>query len=364
MFLFLQDEESDYLFPVDEEDLCQMISGDVVKECCDCDDFDHDHGINSFRLAANFKKKMTIDNRKMNKNMDSSSTLSKTESSENNDDSPMNLLKCHESPVSSASDSPVPCISDSAVSCASDSSHHDLSLPKSSDLESESVEMESVCSKASSDLTPSDQRSNEEAGSSMKESDMSSKDSDNGNRDSSESDMEYKRELNTGSSSSKTEEKIPYEKFFVPLKLYFKAADKSVAPWLMETEMNEKIAMEYTVKQKKLEEVLKSDETVMENVQQSQLVVNQFETLLGDIQNDTDANGGAKSSQGQSSACAGPSETKSDKTSGDQAGMECDSDLFGQLFNKLFTNLSGHLDDEHLGDEHNKAEPSFEDVLD
>ncbi|KAJ8320108.1 hypothetical protein KUTeg_001695 [Tegillarca granosa] len=350
------DEESDFLFPVDEEDMCHMLSGDAVKECCDCDDFDHDHGINSFRLAANFKKKMTLDNRKMKKKMDSSSSSSKTESSENNDDTSLNLLKCQESPVSCASESPVPSTSDCAVSCASDSSHHDLSLPKSSDLESESVEMESVCSKASSDLTPSDQRSNEEAGSSMKESDMSSKDSDNGNRDSSESDMEIKRE----SSSSKTDEKVPYEKFFVPLKLYFKATDKSVAPWLMDTEMNEKIAMEYTIQQKKLDEVLKSDENAMENLQQSPLVVNQFETLLNDIQNDTDANA-AKTSQSQSNACAEPNEKKSDKPLGDQTGMECDSDLFGQLFNKLFTSFPGMSD---VDDEHIKAEPSFEDILD
>ncbi|CAI9720318.1 Hypothetical predicted protein [Octopus vulgaris] len=139
-------------------------------------------------------------------------------------------------------------------------------------------------SKNSSYLTTSDQRSNEEAGSSLKESDGASKESDSGSKES---------DNGSGEESKPTlMEKADYNCFselFVPLSLRVPKRETDNRPskqphWLMKADFNENIKMGYHISSKELDSILESDSRRMVNLTQSSMVHEQLQTLLGEIE--------------------------------------------------------------------------------
>eukprot|EP00106_Octopus_bimaculoides_P011950 XP_014779392.1 PREDICTED: serine-rich adhesin for platelets-like [Octopus bimaculoides] len=139
-------------------------------------------------------------------------------------------------------------------------------------------------SKNSSYLTTSDQRSNEEAGSSLKESDGASKESDSGSKES---------DNGSGEESKPTlMEKVDYNSFselFVPLSLRVPKRESDNRPskqphWLMKADFNENIKMGYHITSKELDSILESDNRRMVNLTQSSMVHEQLQTLLGEIE--------------------------------------------------------------------------------
>lgn len=150
-------------------------------------------------------------------------------------------------------------------------------------------------SKNSSCLTPSDQRSNEEAGSSLKESDGASKESDSGSKESDNGSGEENKLPQRPSL-----EKIDYNSFhelFIPLTLRMNKKNKAerklskLPHWRIEADMNKKIEMNYQLSSKNLTNVLEADQRWMNNLEQPSLVQEQLQVLLNEInsQEHTDA---------------------------------------------------------------------------
>lgn len=139
-------------------------------------------------------------------------------------------------------------------------------------------------SKNSSYLTTSDQRSNEEAGSSLKESDGASKESDSGSKESDNGSGEESKPI--------LMEKVDYSSFselFVPLSLRVPKRTSDNRPskqphWLMKADFNENIKMGYHITSKELDSILESDNRRMVNLMQSSMVHEQLQTLLGEIE--------------------------------------------------------------------------------
>ncbi len=107
---------------------------------------------------------------------------------------------------------------------------------------------ENMSSKGSSDLTPSDQRSNEEAGSSLKESDNasssgSSKDNKEGSSSSGgEMDQEDYGDMSSShppASSRRT--KKWFSQLFVPLKVKYDHRSKPQSPWLSDANFSKEV---------------------------------------------------------------------------------------------------------------------------
>lgn len=143
------------------------------------------------------------------------------------------------------------------------------SLPKSGYNDS-SVDMESASYK-SSDLTPSDSRSTDDKGSSMKESDTQSSKLSEGNKDSeSENDLNQTQILDS-----------QFDHFFVKNPTKFKHSKKGF--WIKEANMNERIKMEYTLKNNSRKDVLLDDLNRLNEMNQSALVQNQLSYLLEDL---------------------------------------------------------------------------------
>ena len=180
------------------------------------------------------------------------------------------------------------------------------------------IEMEdaqSSCSKESSDLTPSEVRSNEEAGSSLKESDSSMKPVKGGPSGSvaspsSSTDQMVQEDVarsRTGTSVADLEE--VFQKLFVPLKVRvcqkFSPRSKtgpagrdgeadaaikmhangghSVPFWLLEAHMSKRVAMSYKVPTRQLEDVLREDRRSMTDLVQSATVRQQLLQLLSEV---------------------------------------------------------------------------------
>lgn len=140
-------------------------------------------------------------------------------------------------------------------------------------LDTLSMDIESNCSKSSSDLTPSDERSSGEAGSSLKESDaMSSKDSVDESKDSSESDVDV----------SNSTKKDNYHLYFVIPPISF--VDHGKTPfWCRNCEMTPVVEMEYTVKSKDCKRHLDDDMRSLKDVVQPDLVKTQMGYMLEEL---------------------------------------------------------------------------------
>ena len=179
------------------------------------------------------------------------------------------------------------------------------------------IEMEdaqSSCSKESSDLTPSEVRSNEEAGSSLKESDSSLKlvkEGPSRSVPSPSSSMDQMVQEEVGRARTETSvadlEEV-FQKLFVPLKIRVshrmsprapsgsagregeggsdaraKRSSQSAPYWLLEAHMSKRVAMTYKVPTRPLEDVLKEDSHRMTDLVQSATVRQQLLQLLSEV---------------------------------------------------------------------------------
>lgn len=177
-----------------------------------------------------------------------------------------------------------------------------------------SVDMESTCSK-SSDLTPSDARSTDEKGSSMKESDSQSAKMSEGNKDS-----ESENDLNQSKCPSDE-----FDSFFTKNPTKFRHSKRGF--WLDETTMNEKITMEYKVKNQN--DILLDDFKRLNEMNQSAVVHNQLSCLLDDLTSTNDNN--------EKCTCC----SNSDKVTENEQCLQCSQQKeavkFGEnFFEKLF----------------------------
>lgn len=151
----------------------------------------------------------------------------------------------------------------------------------------ETEDSQSNCSKVSSDLTPSDDRSNEEAGSSHKESDVSAKHLKG---------VPSVTSSNSSHEQSSPEEGMPsaalaqdykeiFKSLFVPLKVQVccKLDMPGMPYWLVQAHLSEKVAMTYKIPSRLLEEVLSEDKKRMQDMAQSNTVKQQLLQLLSEV---------------------------------------------------------------------------------
>nr|AWY10929.1 period [Hermissenda crassicornis] len=152
----------------------------------------------------------------------------------------------------------------------------------------ETEDSQSNCSKLSSDITPSDERSNEEAGSSHKESNASEQHlklhspSSSGEQCSPEDDETMdESEMNENWDGF-------FQKLFTPLKvLVSRNPDNASMPasvpfWQSNAEMTQKVSMTYQIPKRSLEDVLQEDMRKLDRLSQSGTVKQQLVHLLTD----------------------------------------------------------------------------------
>ena len=156
------------------------------------------------------------------------------------------------------------------VMCSLVKEEKNVEMDMDNDKESDSNYLE-CASKGSSDVTPSDERSNAENESSLKESDGSWN---NGSEESSESDME----------ATKTEVSADnFSKLFVLLPLRRITKTRKLAPWLRGAAFNKKVEMLYTAQPISEETEVAFTEN-LETYKQPHLVVDQMKELLAEIE--------------------------------------------------------------------------------
>ncbi|XP_059176055.1 uncharacterized protein LOC131955795 isoform X2 [Physella acuta] len=150
----------------------------------------------------------------------------------------------------------------------------------------EMEDAQSNCSKVSSDLTPSDDRSNEEAGSSLKESDASTKKMKGVSSVASSNSSNDHTSQEEGSSAvpAKDAEDL-IKKLFVPLKVRMtQRLDVPSNPyWLVEAHLSPCVAMTYKIPTRQLENVLNEDKRKMTDLVQSPMVKQQLLQLLNEV---------------------------------------------------------------------------------
>lgn len=149
----------------------------------------------------------------------------------------------------------------------------------------EMEDSQSNCSKVSSDLTPSDNRSNEEAASSVKESDASMKNMKGvPSVASSNSSNDHNSQEEVVSTALRNSEDV-FRKLFVPLKVQIsQKLNKPSAPyWLVEAHFSQRVAMTYKVPYRQLDEVLIEDRKSMSSLIQSATVKQQLLQLLNEV---------------------------------------------------------------------------------
>ncbi|KAL3861968.1 hypothetical protein ACJMK2_007974 [Sinanodonta woodiana] len=134
-----------------------------------------------------------------------------------------------------------------------------------------SEDMESNYSKQSSDLTLSDQRSNEEASSSFKESDSSYKQ------------QTYKSKKHVRFERNMKDVDILFEKLFVSLSISFPHLKKRLPPWLANVNMTQLIKMEFTLRKRDLKEILAQDKVMLDEFVQPALVSEQLQVLMHEL---------------------------------------------------------------------------------
>ncbi|PVD35609.1 hypothetical protein C0Q70_02572 [Pomacea canaliculata] len=140
---------------------------------------------------------------------------------------------------------------------------------------------QSSSSKVSSDLTPSEERSTEDAGSSLKESDMSTP---KGSFASSNDKMS----TDSGGESVPTPKVDFFDKLFVPLKVRMcqgglvcsKNSLMSLPFWQLEAHMSKHVAMQYTMSPMELSTVLANDRRRLSDMTQPHIVNCQLLELL------------------------------------------------------------------------------------
>ncbi|KAK0063638.1 period 2-like protein [Biomphalaria pfeifferi] len=150
----------------------------------------------------------------------------------------------------------------------------------------EMEDAQSNCSKVSSDLTPSDDRSNEEAGSSMKESDASTKKMKGVSSVSSSNSSNGHTSQEEGSSGLLVKDaEVLIKKLFVPLKVKVsKQLETFRYPyWLIEAHYSPQVALTYKIPTRNLEEVLREDKRKMTDFVQPAAVKQQLLQLLSEI---------------------------------------------------------------------------------
>ena len=256
LFALYQDEESDYLFPLEEGDLQRM-----MENASDCDWESSDMSVGSEDQTGDAICPTASNQEMANKDEDNDMKSTSDTTSEK-----------------LGQDNPMSCDSHDQEQEDGQKGSSETASQKSGG-ESSSVGCESDFSKTSSDLTPSDQRSNEEAYSSLKESDGSLKSdkvsdlSSNDNKDSSESEQENK--------APKTS--TPYDVFFTSCPVKFSKKSKSTVPWLQETEMNRTVAMEYTLSSSAVKNRLCHDKLRLRDMSQPDMVKQQFESMLEEL---------------------------------------------------------------------------------
>nr|QDK59986.1 period 2-like protein [Onchidium reevesii]QEI10544.1 putative period circadian protein 2 [Onchidium reevesii] len=150
----------------------------------------------------------------------------------------------------------------------------------------EMEDSQSNCSKVSSDLTPSDDRSNEEAGSSLKESDASMKNMKGVSSVASSNSSNDQTSQEEGPSATPTRDSEDvFRKLFVPLKVQVtQKLDTPAMPyWLVEAHLSHRVAMTYKVPSRQLEDVLSDDKKKMSSLVQSSIVKQQLLQLLSEV---------------------------------------------------------------------------------
>ncbi|RUS86928.1 hypothetical protein EGW08_005333 [Elysia chlorotica] len=207
----------------------------------------------------------------------------------------------------------------------------------------ETEDAQSSCSKESSDLTPSEVRSNEEAGSSLKESDSSLKMVKEGPlhsvaSPSSSTDQMVQEDVGGGRAETLVADlEEVFQKLFVPLKIrvshrmsprtssgpagrereggvnartkrHSGGSSQSAPYWLLEAHMSKRVAMTYKVPMRPLEDVLMEDSRRMTDLVQSATVRQQLLQLLGEVDLKAGANPSSQtaSASNPSSSCIPP----------------------------------------------------------
>lgn len=166
----------------------------------------------------------------------------------------------------------------------------------------ETEDSQSNCSKGSSDLTPSDDHSNEEVSSSYKESTVSSNQTNSVSSVTSSSYSNHERpssEDDTTNAILAQDYKDVFNKLFVPLKVNISktSAVHGPPPWLSQAHFSEKIAKTYKVGQRKLKEVLKDDWKKMQHLTQPTTVKQQLLQLLSEVDQSSAATATSVASQ-------------------------------------------------------------------
>lgn len=157
-----------------------------------------------------------------------------------------------------------------SCSSKSDSGEGDIRCDMSSD---------SINSLNSSDVTPSDQRSNNENGSSLKESDgdaMSKK------SDSSSSDKQLVSSESESESRNRCTDNI-LDKLFTSLNVCYPHLHKDSVPWLLDVEFNEELEMKYHLECGDKESVLQNDMSQLENFDEPDMVKAQLNALMEEL---------------------------------------------------------------------------------
>ncbi|XP_062614835.1 period circadian protein homolog 1-like isoform X1 [Saccostrea cucullata] len=220
-------------------------------------------------------------------------------------------------------------------------------------LDSLTMDIESNCSKTSSDITPSDERSSGEAGSSVKESDAtSSKGSLDEGKDSSESDTDV------GNSTRKDN----FDMFFVVPPIFF--VNHCTTPfWNHTVEMTPLMEMEYTVSERNTEKCLGEDMRSMKNFVQPDLVKQQMGFMMEELNlfkkspEESDTKQREKVTARKESRCS--LDTSSLKKTGSQSQCKSEQGLTEDLFNSLFVSMFN----EDLSSSKQRS-PDIEDISD
>ena len=271
IFLFvLQDEETDYLFYLDEDEEDPTVSDnrfiplqDIHEALSQCED--HNHGIGCYKdpavnspSAKETEKLEELNCPGIDITLGPEEQASSSVQGDRNSGEQEDQMECQNSIENQTS-----------LQTNLDTQE---AIDNQGPLDS-SMDIESHCSKSSSDLTPSDERSSGEAGSSLKESDAtSSKGSVDESKDSSESDVDV----------SNSTKKDNYHMFFVIPPILF--VDHAKTPfWCRNCEMSRVVEMDYTVKPKDSDKHLEKDMRSMKNVVQPDLVKTQMGYMLEEL---------------------------------------------------------------------------------
>ncbi|KAL4221654.1 circadian regulation of translation [Mactra antiquata] len=262
----LRDQESEFLFFSDSElSLCSC----TRDACCKEQPYD-DHGISDAMKAL--RKHNKKNDKRVKKSQHSSShqnvsvqtdedfTKMEVDSDPGGNNS-LNETEPMETLVKSKTES---------CSSKSDSGDGDVRCYNSSD---------SIHSSNNSDLTPSDQRSNNENGSSLKESDgdaMSKK------SDSSSSDKHLLSSESESETKNRTSEDL-FSKLFTSLDICFPHIHRDCPPWLLDVEFNDDVKLKYHLEKKETESVLLSDKSQLDDLEEPDLVKAQLNALMEEL---------------------------------------------------------------------------------